>query len=1076
MPIKINFNTVNMPDNPTFVLAYKDGRKIGNIIAEKINVKDSMNNPSEISFSTRKYINNKKNELWDSITNFKLIWYKEADLWFEITVDIDESNEVIKNISGIQLGQAELSQFMLYNIEINTEEDIARDDYVKPTVLYNEENPDISLLNRIMEKVEHYSIEHVDGTIKNIQRSFSFDDTSIYNAFEEISEEIDCLFYFDSSSDENGNINRKISVYDLESNCNECGYRGEFTLVCPKCGSKNINEGYGKDTTIFVTADELGDDIQLSTDTDSVKNCFKLEAGDDLMTATIRNCNPNGSDYIWYISDYMKNDMSTELVSKLTEYDDLYNEYQNNYIFNIDESVLNKYNSLIEKYSIYNEELQYLPSPIVGYPALMNAYYNTIDFSTYLTSVLMPNVEMQDTNASEQILLLTSDNLSPVSVTNLDTISLVTANNAVLSIAKIIIDSRYKIDINESSLSDNIWTGNFEVSNYSDEEDTAISNDVSISIDDDYENFIKQKLNKAMAKDDVEDVSISGLFKLEYDSFCEELKKYCLNMLNSFYNSCQSCIDILIEQGVSDESTWIDSDKNLYNELYVPYYNKLNAISNEIDVRQSEIDSIIGVYDENDNLITDGTQTIINSEKQKIQDSLNFKNFIGSDLWKEFCLFRREDKYYNDNYISDGLSNSELFNNSLEFIEKAKIEIYKSSELQHSISSNLKNLLIINKFKPILEYFEVGNWIRILIDDKVYKLRLLEYSIDFENNDTLSVEFSDVLKTSDGESDQKSIISKIQSMTTSYSSVQRQASKGSKSNDIINNWNEQGLDITNTKIIGGADEQTQTWDSHGMLFRRYNSIINDYDDVQLKIINSTIAITTDKWNTTQTAIGNFYYNDPVTGELKNCYGVNGRTILGELLIGKNLGIYNESGTLTFDENGFIVKNEKNTITINPNNSSVFNIKNNSGNILSFNEDGDLIIIGDITAKSLTLLDGAEINSGSISGLSDVAISGDYNDLINTPQLFNIPINESSSVEGQYLSKSSEGSEWKNIETSIDENGMSAICGKAVYDFSLSKNQGTENSGKLLYINNEGIVSNISIDELKILLGIEESGV
>ena len=41
---------------------------------------------------------------------------------------------------------------------------------------------------------------------------------------------------------------REISLYDIENICNDCGYRDEFTDVCPQCGSKNIKYGYGKDT------------------------------------------------------------------------------------------------------------------------------------------------------------------------------------------------------------------------------------------------------------------------------------------------------------------------------------------------------------------------------------------------------------------------------------------------------------------------------------------------------------------------------------------------------------------------------------------------------------------------------------------------------------------------------------------------------------------------------------------------------------------------------------------------------------------------------------------------------------
>ena len=43
----------------------------------------------------------------------------------------------------------------------------------------------------------------------------------------------------------------------------------------------------------------------------------------------------------------------------------------------------------------------------------------------------------------------------------------------------------------------------------------------------------------------------------------------------------------------------------------------------------------------------------------------------------------------------------------------------------------LNNLLAIPKFKPLVESFEVGNWIRVQVDNRIFKLRLLEYEIDF---------------------------------------------------------------------------------------------------------------------------------------------------------------------------------------------------------------------------------------------------------------------------------------------------------------------------------------------------------
>lgn len=990
MAIRINFDTANNPEVPTIILAKKNGDRIGQLNAKSISISDAMNDASEITFTVHKFINGVKCEHWEQIVDFRLIYCVEWDMWFSITVDLDESTHTQKTIFATQLGNYELSQIMLYEVEINTENDIARDDYEIPTVLYNAWNPEASLLHRIMEKAPHYTIIHVDNTIANIQRTFSFDGTSIYDALQDISKEINCLFVFNSNSDKNGKIQRTISVYDLNSNCIDCGYRGEYTGVCPECSGVNIVEGYGEDTTIFITSDELADNIQLTTDSGSVKNCFKLEAGDDLMTATIRNCNPNGTDYIWYISDSMKNDMSDELLDKLDSYNALYKYYRYKYNAVLNNSKVIQYNNLASKYEKYNNTIKRIITPVTGYSSIMNVYYNVIDFILYLQTSMMPTVAMSNTSALKQSLLLTTKNLSPVAVSNITHLSLATADNAVLSMANVIVDARYRVKINSSSIVKDddkcIWNGNFTVTNYSDETDTVVSEIISIIINDNYGDFVKQKINQSLNKDNTDDLSISGLFLKEYDSFVTSLRLYSLDCLKSFQSSCQSCIDILIEQGIGNKETWDGQTPNLYDDLYTPYINKLMAIESEIKVRSDEIAMLKGVYNTNNELITYGLQNYIEDEILSIQKDLNFQNYLGNDLWLEFCTYRREDKYSNTNYISDGLDNAELFKKANEFIELAQSEIYKSFELQHSISTSLKNLLAIKKFKPLVNQFKVGNWLRVMVDDKIYRLRLIKYEIDYDNLNNITVEFSDVVNANSTINSVQDVISQASSMATSYASVQKQAKQGEKSNAVINEWVNYGLDATHTKIIGDADNQNQTWDKHGMLFRKYDPISSEYSPIQLKIINSTIAITDDNWKKTKTAIGNFMYYDCQTNQLKNAYGINGEVIVGRLLIGQELGIYNSSGSLTFDENGLKVTNNSNTVIINPNDNSVFNIKNKDGNVLSFDEDGNLIIVGDITARSFTLLDNVTIDSSHVSGLSDIATSGKYDDLSNKPDL------------------------------------------------------------------------------------------
>lgn len=951
MAIKINFDVVHNPETPTLLLAKRNGEILGKLDAKSVETTDLLNNAPEIMFNVYKYIDDELCHLWDQIVDFKLVYCVEWDTWFEATVELDESKEIVKTVSCKQLGQAELSQIKLYNIQINTEDDILREDYELPTIFYYPAHPESSLLHRLMEKAPHYKILHVDDTIAKIQRTFTFDDISVYDAFQEIAEEIKCIFVFHSNTDEDGNIVRAFSVYDLESNCFECNYRGEFTNVCPNCGSTEIDEGYGNDTNIFITSDKLADSIQLTTDNGSIKNCFKLEAGDDLMTATIRNCNPNGTDYIWYISDAVKSDMTPELVQKIETYDDMYRMYQKDYIANLNDEIIQKYNALVKKYQKYNEDLEEIVLPVQGYSNIMNAYYNTIDLEVYLQSALMPSIEIEKTNAIKEAEKLTAENISPVSVTNTSIASLATVDNVVLSMAKIFVSGSYKVKIASSSMekkSNNyiIWTGNFSLENYHDEEDVATSEIVSIVVDDNYASFVQQKIEKMLDREDKEDMSIVGLFEKSYNDFVLELKKYSLNYLTSFHSACQGCIDILIEQGIADKFTWLEQEPNLYDEMYIPYFNKLSAIEAEMKVRQDELYTITGIYDQDGELKTYGLQNYIDNEKLAIQKSLDFQSFIGEDLWLEFCSYRREDKYSNDNYISDGLNNAELFQMANEFVQVAQNEIYKSAELQHSITSTLKNLLVLKEFEPLVKDFQVGNWLRVMVDDKLYKLRLIEYRIDYDNLSTISVTFSDTVKVNSPIVSVQEAISQASSMATTYSSVKRQAKQGEKSNSVISGWANNGLDTTATKIVGGADNQTQTWDEHGMLFKKYDSISDSYDNEQLKIINSTIAITDDNWETVKTAIGAYYYFHPETGELIRAYGVNAEVMVGQLIIGEHLGIYNDNGSLSFSNDGLVVTNGVNTFRVNPNSDVLLAISNEEKDVFFIDNDGRLHISGD----------------------------------------------------------------------------------------------------------------------------------
>ena len=253
------------------------------------------------------------------------------------------------------------------------------------------------------------------------------------------------------------------------------------------------------------------------------------------------------------------------------------------------------------------------------------------------------------------------------------------------------------VGVDDSNWNYGTWYGRFKVTNYSDKEDVVYTDYMTITVNDNYHEFVTQKIQKNIKTDD-DDGSVFDVLSIDdLEKYKEALTLYSLNRLQSFADAIQGALDILIELDQAGESA------DLYDILYLPYYEKLKACQNELDIRQAKIDELQHELD------------LLEERRMEIQADLNFESYLG-DLYPIFCAYRREDKFSNPNYISDGLDNSQLLQRSKEFWELAEKEIFKSSNGSIIITSTLYNLLAMKEFQPLVKYFELGNWIRIRVD------------------------------------------------------------------------------------------------------------------------------------------------------------------------------------------------------------------------------------------------------------------------------------------------------------------------------------------------------------------------
>ena len=753
-------------------------------------------------------------------------------------------------------------------------------------------------------------------------------------------------------------------------------------------------------------------------------------------------------------------------------------------------SIIHAYNELVDKYKPFNGSLQKIDEQIVGFPALMKAYYNTIDMELFLRSGLMPTVSVSSTTAAREAAKLTSSSLSPAAVTNLSSCSATTAASAILGKARCLVRSGYQIKVKESAYNqtNHRWTGSFTVINYADEDDRADTGTISITLNADMERYIRQKIDAAMKKESNDVTDITELFKLGSESFANELKKYSLQRLTAFREACQACMDIIMQTGASsvskitnlvkyntkaqsgssavvyrpgtnvnirgvsctidnngvitlngtatedfqfylademdgytlsrgyytyslgttqpgvdaifselkkvrnnygtydsvlhysvyrsddyesgpfrvpvegadetkngekytgqivygfsvDEGTsfsnytirpmleagiiphaWLSptigtgggntnlsQNDLLYYNIYQPYTMKLELIDKEIKVREHELEIVVGEYDGEGNLTADGAQTIILKEKEMIQEALNFEAYLGTDLWEEFASYRREDELSNPNYISDGLNNAELFLSAEEFVRVAQREIYKAAEAQHSIEGDLHNLLTMEEFQPLTDRFCIGNWIRVGVDGKPYKLRLYSYEIDFDDMG-FAVEFTNVQKGMDTASDISDLLGKVRSMSVSYGSVARQATSGKKSKDTLDDWSENGIPVS-TKIVAGGGNQEFVLDQNGLSGKEYNNDTEFYSPAQIKFSANGLYATTDAWLTGKTIVGMYTFTDPMTGQKTEGFGSIAELLIGKMLLNDAGAVISDDGSIVIDKSG--IKTNAMTVT------------------------------------------------------------------------------------------------------------------------------------------------------------------
>lgn len=419
--------------------------------------------------------------------------------------------------------------------------------------------------------------------------------------------------------------------------------------------------------------------------------------------------------------------------------------------------------------------------------------------------------------------------------------------------------------------------------------------------------------------------------------------KYGLDFLDSKVKSFKNIDEVYCAQGMNKPNSFN------YN-LYQQNLEDLNNVTAEYNKRKSEVDSATDVYNS------------IISERNAVQAQLDMDKWFTKDEWKTLDSYVVEETYSNDNYITtDNTTDTERFDIERQLFDVAWKDLSKKCRPQYQYTSTLSNVLTIPQFKGFLKYFQLGNFIRMATDyDTVIKLRLISFTVDYNDTSKIDVTFSDAIRVHDIYEDAASIQAQANSAAMSFQFNKDQYDKSVNQSNFVEEMRKYGLDVANIPV----KNQHQSWDETGMWFRQWNEQKNDFDPEQIKIINNQIVFSDDGFQSAKMAIGKI----PIDKNGNTVYAVNAEAILGKLFLGEYLTLQNNSGTYKFDDDGFIAKGGNNSVRIQPNNDSeILSIYKGNQKQVYINSDGDVEFAGILKSSSGVfggLISGGSINLGN----------------------------------------------------------------------------------------------------------------
>ena len=290
----------------------------------------------------------------------------------------------------------------------------------------------------------------------------------------------------------------------------------------------------------------------------------------------------------------------------------------------------------------------------------------------------------------------------------------------------------------------------------------------------------------------------------------------------------------------------------------------------------------------------------------KISRLTELEEFFTDEQWVALSPLIREDEFNDDNFLLTGYeSEEERIEICQELRKEADKEIKTLSQPSLEFSMDMANILALPEFAPLINQFQLGNFVRVPIrDGYVKRARLLEVHLQFDDLSDFSCDFGNLVTT-------KSEIDRHADLLKQAVTAGKQvASAAGNWQKAVDKSNKLEIEITNglqnaALEVGKASGQSIVWDQFGIWGRKLiDGTTDQYEDEQFRIINNKLVFSNDGFQTSKAVFGKYIINgEERWGPLAEC--VTAGYIQGSIIEGGSLKIGGTGGTFIVNEDGSV---------------------------------------------------------------------------------------------------------------------------------------------------------------------------